>query len=162
MRVVPLRLCFALAAGPALAGGLGACDNWPVQPDGGSGSGPGDGDQRDAAVDCLTLTPVRASASTETNGGLCFGMALGGQALLCEPTTTVGVTRCVDSLLGYDYLLRWTGSRAIVVAALQGAEIGRVASIGNDSFELATSDGVSGICTLKAGPPAYMELCPRD
>jgi len=144
----------------SLAGWLGACDKWPVQRDAGGPEGTPAPSSRDASSECVTVSPVAPSPSPQVNGALCFGIAHGSsQALQCAQGAASNLVDCVDGLLGDAFVVRWTGDRASVHAGLASVQIGSIAQVRPDSFDVATSTEVEGLCTLRAGPPPSVEFC---
>ena len=144
----------------SLASWLAACANWPVQSDArDSGAAPAP-TPRDAGADCVTLFPVEPSTSAQVNGGLCFGIAHGSSRLLqCASRTTPNLVDYVDGLLGDSFVVRWTGDRASVHAGLASVQIGSIALVEPDSFEVSTSTEVAGLCTVQVGPPPRADFC---
>jgi len=150
----PVRAAFLLGASA-----LAACDNWPVQKDGGTGGGDVPA-PRDAASTCTTLVPIQASTSPQVNGGLCFGVAHGSSdTLQCGPSSTGNVTQCVDTFLNGAFLVRWSGNEATVVTAFDGRALGAVQLVNNSTFEVSITGGSVGTCRFVSGPPQGIELC---
>lgn len=115
---------------------------------------------RDAGSDCLSVSPVEPSTSTQVNGALCFGIAHGNsQALQCAVRAGPNEVACVDGLLGDAFVVRWTGDRASVFVGLANTQIGSIALVAPNTFQVATSTQVEGQCTMQPGPPPRADFC---
>lgn len=128
-----------------------ACDNWPVQRDGGSGGSPVPSD-RAVTTQCVRYTPILSSAPRE-NSALCFGFASGASAALgCCQTMEGAIVECVDAASGFRYVVRWSTSTATVYTTFVSEPIGTIEELGANRYEVLVVNGSEGVCEIGQSP----------
>jgi hypothetical protein len=156
MRKWSRRLLVRACCGASLAAGA-ACDNWPVQHDGGSGGSADPGD-RTVSTQCVRYMPLLSSAPRE-NSALCFGFANGASSALgCVENVAGGVVECVDAASGLRYVVRWSSSIATVYTTFVTEPIGTLEELGANRYEVLVVNGNEGVCEL-AQSPARADFC---